>query len=183
MEIGDVIAQNLRELRTERGLSLGKLAAQCDVSKVMLSQIEKGDSNPTINTLMKISKGLGVPYSLLLEQRVPEATVVRRAQASVQPDNDDHYRIHGYFNVAENRDFELFAGEFDPGCDHVSEGHRANSREYVYLFEGRLELVLGDETFALDAGDMVGFDSSRRHEYRNVGDCVAKVLFVNHYPA
>lgn len=90
MEIGDVIAQNLRELRTERGLSLGKLAAQCDVSKVMLSQIERGDANPTINTLMKISTGLGVPYSTLLEQREPEATVVRRAQASVQPDNDGH---------------------------------------------------------------------------------------------
>ena len=183
MEIGDVIAQNLRELRTERGLSLGRLAALCGVSKVMLSQIERGDSNPTINTLMKISTGLGVPYSALLEQRLPEATVVRRSQASVQPDDGGHYNIHCYFNVAGNRDFELFEGEFDPGCDHVSEGHRANSREYVYLFEGRLELVLGEEALALEPGDMVGFDSSRRHEYRNVGDCVARVLFVNHYPA
>ncbi|HEK9068094.1 TPA: helix-turn-helix transcriptional regulator, partial [Clostridioides difficile] len=51
MSINTVIAKNLNRLRNERNLSLGQLAELSGVSKVMLSQIEKGDSNPTVNTI------------------------------------------------------------------------------------------------------------------------------------
>lgn len=63
MNINSIIAENLKTLRTERNLSLGQLAELSGISKVMLSQIEKGDTNPTINTLWKIAKGLKVPYT------------------------------------------------------------------------------------------------------------------------
>lgn len=56
MSINTVIAKNLNRLRNERNLSLGQLAELSGVSKVMLSQIEKGDSNPTVNTIWKIAK-------------------------------------------------------------------------------------------------------------------------------
>ncbi len=69
MNINSIIAENLKTLRTERNLSLGQLAELSNISKVMLSQIEKGDTNPTINTLWKIANGLKVPYTLLLEQK------------------------------------------------------------------------------------------------------------------
>ncbi|EQG75728.1 helix-turn-helix family protein [Clostridioides difficile DA00165] len=55
MSINTVIAKNLNRLRNERNLSLGQLAELSGVSKVMLSQIEKGDSNPTVNTIWKIA--------------------------------------------------------------------------------------------------------------------------------
>ena len=61
MELNEIIAENLKRLRTERGLSLGRLAELSGVSKVMLSQVEKGESSPTINTLWKIATGLQVP--------------------------------------------------------------------------------------------------------------------------
>ncbi|APH14458.1 helix-turn-helix family protein [Clostridium sporogenes] len=67
--INSIIAENLKTLRTERNLNLGQLAKLSDISKVMLSQIEKGDTNPTINTLWKIAKGLKVLYISLLEQK------------------------------------------------------------------------------------------------------------------
>ena len=53
MNLNEIIAVNLKRLRAERGFSLGKLSELSGVSKVMLSQIEKGESNPTINTLWK----------------------------------------------------------------------------------------------------------------------------------
>ncbi|MCH3927031.1 MAG: helix-turn-helix domain-containing protein [Atopobiaceae bacterium] len=63
MDISQILGQNLHRLRTERQLSLGQLAEKSGLSKVMLSQIEKGTSNPTVNTLWKIANGLGVSYS------------------------------------------------------------------------------------------------------------------------
>lgn len=74
MEIGKIIALNLKRLRDERNLSLGQLAELAGVSKVMLSQLEKGTSNPTINTIWKITGALHLPYTSLLE--LPESEVV-----------------------------------------------------------------------------------------------------------
>lgn len=56
MELGKVIAINLKQLRTERNLTLGQLSKISGISKAMLSDIEKGNSNPTINTIWKIAQ-------------------------------------------------------------------------------------------------------------------------------
>ena len=60
-DLGRIIAMNLKQLRTERSLTLGQLAKESGVSKAILSDMEKGESNPTINTIIKVSKGLNVP--------------------------------------------------------------------------------------------------------------------------
>ena len=49
-DLGRIIAMNLKQLRTERSLTLGQLAKESGVSKAILSDMEKGESNPTINT-------------------------------------------------------------------------------------------------------------------------------------
>ena len=97
MELGKIIAINLNELRTERNLTLGQLSKISGISKAMLSDIEKGNSNPTINTLWKIANGLNVPYTRLMEGIEKEATVIRKSEPTVQTGETDHYRIYCYF--------------------------------------------------------------------------------------
>ena len=63
MEINTIIGNNLKKIRQEKKLTLDELAGITGVSKGMLSQIEKGTTNPTINTIWKISNGLNVPYT------------------------------------------------------------------------------------------------------------------------
>ncbi len=67
MNLNDIISANLKKLRTDRNLSLGQLSELSGVSKVMLSQIDKGESNPTINTIWKIANGLQVTYTKLID--------------------------------------------------------------------------------------------------------------------
>lgn len=59
MEISAIIAINLKRIREERKLSMGQLAEMAGVSKVVLSQLEKGTANPTINTIWKITGARG----------------------------------------------------------------------------------------------------------------------------
>lgn len=89
MDISVILAINLKRLRTERNLSLGQLATLSDISKVMLSQIEKGSTNPTINVIWKIANGLKVPYTALLEQDISELKILKKEDFINQ--NDDHY--------------------------------------------------------------------------------------------
>ena len=59
MDLGQQIGANLKQLRTERGLTLGQLSSLAGISKAMLSELEKGNANPTINTLWKIARKYG----------------------------------------------------------------------------------------------------------------------------
>ena len=97
MDLGQQIGANLKQLRTERGLTLGQLSSLAGISKAMLSELEKGNANPTINTLWKIANGLKVPYTRLMEGAEPTATLVRREEVFPQTEEGGHYRVFCYF--------------------------------------------------------------------------------------
>lgn len=80
----------------------------------MLSQIEKGTTNPTINTIWKISNGLNVPYTYLLEDDyVKENPVVKKTETVTQHSEDHSYRVFNYYSDNQERNFELFQFELD----------------------------------------------------------------------
>lgn len=182
MEITTILAENLKRLRTERGLSLGQLAELSQVSKVMLSQVEKGDTNPTINTLWKIANGLKVPYTALLEQQERDTCVVKKENSTIQITDEGHYRIYCYYPTTPHRNFELFQIELDEGCRYTSLGHSEKSEEYIMVLEGELTLEVNEATYTLVANDCIRFTASFRHVYCNSGRGVLKAAVTNFYP-
>ncbi len=182
MELGKVIAINLKELRMERNLTLGQLSKISGISKAVLSEIEKGNSNPTINTIWKISNGLNVPYTKLMEGVEKESTVVRKSEPTVQTGETEHYRVYCYFRNTPVRNFELFYVELDGNSSNATIGHSEMAQEYVYIIQGELVLrtELGEQT--LRAGDALVFDSSISHTYINRQDTLLSFLVINYYP-
>lgn len=182
MELGKIIATNLNELRTERNLTLGQLSKISGISKAMLSDIEKGDSNPTINTIWKIANGLNVPYTRLMENIEKEATVIRKSEPTMQTGETEHYRIYCYFTNTPVRNFELFYVELDANSSNATIGHSERAQEYIYIIQGELVLhtEMGDHT--LSAGDALVFNSSIKHTYINKKDVLLTFLVINFYP-
>ena len=183
MEVNEIIAENLKRLRTERHLSLGQLSKLCDVSKVMLSQIEKGETNPTINTIWKIAGGLKTPYTALLERQVNNTFVVKKSDIAVQMSEDTHYRIYCYYSHTPQRSFELFQIELDAGYSYTSIGHSEKSQEYILVLEGQLNLTVGNESYVLESNDAVSFTASAKHIYTSGGAMPLKAAIINYYPA
>lgn len=182
MDIGKIIGLNLNKLRMERNLSLGQLAESSHISKVMLSQIEKGDTNPTINTIWKIANGLRVPYTVLLEQPEHGISVISKGDALKQTNEGEHYRIYCYYENTPQRDFEMFQIELDPGCETAPVTHSAKSYEYVMVLEGELLVTVGEDRYSLRRDDAVSFASDVPHTYAAAGDKMLRAIVVNHYP-
>lgn len=182
MELGKVIAINLKRLRTERNLTLGQLSKMSGISKTILSNIEKGDSNPTVNTIWKIANGLNVPYTRLMESIDKEATIIRKSEPMVQTGETDHYRIYCYFTNTPVRNFELFYVELDAHSSNATIGHSEKAQEYIYMIQGELVLhtEMGDHT--LQVGDALVFDSSINHTYMNRQDYLVSFIVINFYP-
>ncbi|WP_099204644.1 helix-turn-helix domain-containing protein [Scatolibacter rhodanostii] len=182
MEIIQIIAQNLKRLRTERNYSLGRLAELSGVSKVMLSQIEKGYTNPTINVIWKIANGLKIPYTSLLEEHKPENRIVRKKDLNVQADDVNHYRIYCYYPSTVERNFELFQMEIDSGYSHISIGHSEKSQEYVMVLEGVLTLTVDQKNYVLSANDALCFSATTEHSYQAGDESMVKAIVINFYP-
>ena len=182
MEINQIIAENLKRLRIERNLSLGQLSVLSGISKVMLSQIEKGDTNPTINTLWKIAAGLKVAYTSLLEQKEHDTLVINKSEIKTQITEDGHYRIYCYYQNSPHRTFELFQIEIDEGYRYTAVGHLEKSQEYIMVFKGQLTLEINNEIYVLNENDAISFNASAKHVYSNTGKGTLIATLINDYP-
>lgn len=182
MDISQILGQNLHRLRTERQLSLGQLAEKSGLSKVMLSQIEKGTANPTVNTLWKIANGLGVSYSALMESHTQEVEIVRHTEVPIQADEDGAYRLGCYFGSTQDHGFEIYEDELDCGAEHRTEGHGPRTEEFLIVEAGTLSMEVADTEHVLAAGDAIHFDASFPHVYRNAGQETVRMTVVNTYP-
>lgn len=178
MDIGNIIAHNLKKLREQRNLSQGQLAELAGVSKVVVSQIEKGDSNPTINTIWKITGALGLSYTSLLE---PETSPVYIKKADIPELVEDKYHLFTYYPKNSDRNFEMYLIELESGCSHTAVGHSANSYEYIMLTEGRITLTVNEQEYTLEKDDALCFNASGAHTYKNNAAYKAKAVLIIQY--
>jgi transcriptional regulator with XRE-family HTH domain len=177
--IGAIIGNNLQKIRSKRNLSLTKLAEMTGLSKVILSQIEKGDANPTINTIWKITSALSLPYSSLLEQPENPAAVVHKKDL---PDLvQGRYHIFNYYPENAQHSFELYQVEMEPGCVHSSIGHAAKGKETIMVIEGEMQLEDAEETYLLQKDDAFSFDASGPHTYKNQTDACCRMVVMIDY--
>lgn len=169
----DTIAQNLRRIRSEQGVSLSKAAELTGVSKAMLGQIERRESSPTVATLWKIAQGFHVSLSALLQ----ELTC---------PDGCSAVRFPGSISVRIVFPFDAVLGEetfevtLKPGQLHQSEAHEAGLVEDVFVLSGRMEVLAGGQVQELHKGQGYRFAADQRHGYHGLEDG-AVFLNIHHY--
>lgn len=172
-----IIGKNLNSIRKQKNLSLDKVSELTGVSKAMLAQIEKGASNPTVTTLWKIATGLNVSFSYFMEEEEKDTLYISRCDIKPIIENDEKMKVYPLFSYDNNRRFEVFTIELEPGCNRISSPHNEGVEEYVVVTKGEMELVIGDENYKLVCGDAIRYFADKPHCYRNLsGD---KAVFQN----
>ena len=179
MEIGRIIGENLKRLREEQNLSQGQLAERAGVSKVIVSQIERGDANPTVNTIWKLTGALGLPYTSLLD--VPDFKAVHIRKSDITAQNEGKLHLFSYYPKSAERNFELYEIELETGCCHSSIGHSSNSFEYLLMLEGEISVTVNEREYVLKKEDALYFDASHPHSYHNACDVRAKAVMLIQY--
>ncbi len=181
-QLGRVIGENLKRLRSDSGLSLDALAKVSGVSKSRLGQIERGEANPSITTLWQIANALKVEFSALVTSPRAESVVVRLADVEPVTSDDGKYRAFPVFPFDPALGFEVFVSELEPGGSLGAEPHAGATQETVVVVSGSLTLHAGGEEHRLGPGDAMRFKADTSHEYRNTGDRPAVFNIVIAYP-
>ncbi|WP_347552255.1 XRE family transcriptional regulator [Pseudalkalibacillus hwajinpoensis] len=177
------IGEKLKKLRLENKLSLDQLSARCSVSKPMLAQIEKGASNPTVNTLWKIANGLGVSFTAFLDEEQPIIKKVNRNNIEPLIEETGKMKVVPLFPMEPGKSFEAFYITLDPGCEYHSNPHPDGVEEYLFVEEGTIRLDLDTYSYTITEGESLRFTANYPHCYRNPSGGLCKAMMIIHYPS
>lgn len=181
MDVNQNVSRNVRRIREEKKLTLEAVAAMTGVSRSMLSQIEKGDANPTIAVLWKIANGLKVSFTTLIEGLPEDATVVPAAEIAPLPEDGGRFINYPIFPFDEKKRFETYRIVLEPDGTLAAQPHLAGTEEYITVFTGVLDITVGGELYRLAKGDSIRFKADVEHTYRNGGSEMAELSMIIHY--
>jgi XRE family transcriptional regulator, regulator of sulfur utilization len=167
-----VIGARVKALRESSSLSLRDLAARSGVSAPMLSQVERGETSPTLAVAARIAAGLELRLSQLL--RLDESGAVTIVRASQRQHGGNARRGHRFEVMTSGQPgqrAELSRHRLAPGgaTGAVDDPpmHEPGSRETALVEEGSILLVCDGAPYELKTGDCVTFDADLPHHFEN----------------
>ena len=169
------VGEKLRTLRLRKSMGLVELGKHTGLSAAMLSKLERGKLFPTLPTLLRIAMvfGVGLEYFFTDERRRHVVAIARKKERLRFPDTPGGgsiaYNFESLDFKATDRKLNAFYAEFEPTSAGKVRPHQHPGAELLYLISGKLEITIGSETFSLESGDAVYFDSGVRHSYHRSG--------------
>jgi transcriptional regulator with XRE-family HTH domain len=169
------IGKKVEKYRKAKGFSSRELAKIAEITPSMLSQIERGLANPSIQTLKVLAKALNVPtFSFLLEETNTEDLVVRSNKRKKM--------------VVENLSYELLSPDYTgtlataimnvpPNTSSSETLLEHKGEEVAFVLEGKIKVFLDDEEYILETGDSVKIPAYMKHKWENTYNKNAMILF------
>lgn len=168
--LATVIGARVRHERQAHRWTLDHLADVAGVSRRTLVNVEKGEANPSVGTLLQLSDALGVGLPSLVEP--PQATplqVIRDGEGALLWTGEGGGRGVMVAGTHPPDVLELWDWTLGPGDAHTSAAHAAGTRELLQVRQGSLTVTAGDQTATLTSGDAVAFAGDVEHAYANTG--------------
>lgn len=175
------LPKRLKDARQAQGLSLDAVARLSGVSRSMVSQIERGESSPTISTLWNLTRALQIDFAGLLDApgtgRCIE--VLRADDVATITNMGESVRIRILSPPEEAGSHEVYELIFSLGGMLASKPHRRGAREHLTVIEGVLDVTSGDDTTRLHAGDTARYNADIPHSISAVGAARAFLVVKN----
>ncbi len=172
----------IKTVRKEKGLTLRELSEKTGLTGGLLSKIENFRTVPSLPVLVNIASALEVTPSRLLEGVGELENKSWMLSKSSEQKGIEREESKGFFyknlleTVSSEINLQVFTLTIMPGGKRdfvMTEGD-----EFIYLLEGKLEFILGEESIELEEGDLLFFDGTIPHVPRNHGSIPAVLLAV-----
>jgi XRE family transcriptional regulator, regulator of sulfur utilization len=167
------VGARIKALRDAMGLSLRDLAERSGVSAPMLSQVERGETSPTLAVAEKIAAGLELTLSQLLRLDEGQHVTVTRTGRRRRFERGGH-RIEELTPPLPGQRADVSLHVLEPGATTGGREdppmHEPGSRETAFVLSGELALFVEGARHDLSSGDSVTFDADLPHHFENDGD-------------
>lgn len=172
------ISENISKYRKEKNLTIKDLAALAGVTPSLLSQIEKGTANPSLNTLKQLSHALDVQLFNFFIQDVPSESLVVRSdnrKKMIFPESDNF--TYELLTPTLNASIEFMLMKVPAKSSSSEEMYSHKGEEVAYVTKGSVNLELANDILNLNCGDSVIIPSHTNHKWINTTDEECEVIF------
>ena len=180
-DINARIASRVRGLRAESGMTLDALAAKCEVSRSMLSLVERGESSPTAVVLEKIAAGLGVPLASLFDDvAAPVSPLSRQGDRTPWRDPQSGYVRCNISPPGYPSPFQIVEVMLPAGARvaYESGAREVTLQQQIWVRSGSIEVTLGNVTHHLVEDDCLAMQINEPTSFRNRTRKPAKYIVV-----
>ncbi len=176
-------ARRVATIRKARKLTLEQASLVTGVSRSMLSQVERGEANPTLAMSFRIAEGLGVPIAELVGDSWggPLIEVVARDDAKSLYRDSDGCRLRTLSQLRTEKDLEFYELRLEPGASLDSQPHHRGARELLTVAQGEVEVEVNRAIRRLTPGDTAHYPADTDHRIRNDGPAPAHCYLVVTY--
>jgi transcriptional regulator with XRE-family HTH domain len=174
-----LLGKRIQQLRKEKDLSIKALANETGFSEDFLKQVESNKITPPVGALLKISRAMGVDSGLLLKEE--EEAGERRREESYRK-RTEAYSYRTLTPEARNKHLKAFSVYIEPMSEHPGVEYQHEGEEFVYVLQGTIEVIVGENPNRLNRKESLHFNSSIVHKLRNVGKENAELLVVLYTP-
>ena len=165
----DGVATRLRRVREQRGFTLTEMAERTGISKSTLSRLENGQRKPSLELLLPLAQAYRVPLGDLVG--APE---VGDPRIRLKP-----RRVNGRTVLPLTHPGGVQAWKIVIPVSQSTPAPRAHEGfEWLYVLDGRMRLILGDQDLVLGTGEVAEFDTQVPHWFGSTGDGPAEVLSI-----
>jgi transcriptional regulator with XRE-family HTH domain len=179
------VGEKVKVLRESKGLSLKELADLTGFSTALLSQMENHLVSPSLGTMIKLAKGLGVRVGDFLGETEGEPfAIVRKAerkQVSRFASKEGVKYGYSYESLGfekKDRHMEPFIVTLEPATVKTSKTSVHEGEEFIFVLEGEMEVIFGNHTDVLYPGDSIYYDSTIPHRVQCHQDKITTILAV-----
>jgi transcriptional regulator with XRE-family HTH domain len=175
--IGKALGRRVRRIRQEKGLTLKEIEAKVGVSATHISEIERGNTSPTIGALERIAGALGVVPSYLIDiPPLPEMRVLRSEDRKSLQMAGGQVSLDPLTDRLAFSEMSLFVATIRSSAQVEGvAGH--HGEEFCYVLDGIIEVVVNGQSYLLLKGDSIHFKAVHPHRLRNLGSTPSKTLW------
>lgn len=166
-----VLCSRVTELRKKNKLTLDQLAAASGVSRSMLSQIERGQANPTLAVTFRIAQAFGISIGELVDQpwAATPIEVVHGDDSNNLFRSDDECQIRTLSPLHMEKNIEFYELRLAPKAQLNSAPHYEGTKELLTVASGAARVISGDTERNLTKGDSAHYRADLQHTIENSG--------------
>ena len=186
------VGSKIKGIRESKNLTIEEIAESSGLSVEQITSIENDQNLPSLGPLIKIARALGVRLGTFMDDNDALGPVVCRAadrerNSSISFSNGatdarKHMEYHPLAQQKAGRHMEPFVIDINPEETPEFQLSAHEGEEFIYVMEGEVELVYGKETYHLNEGDTIYYDSIVKHHLHGAPGKSAKILAVVYIP-
>jgi transcriptional regulator with XRE-family HTH domain len=171
------IGNKIRMIRKEKGFTLETMANKTGLSKGLLSQVERGISQPSLDSLWKITRALEasiIHFFEDIDQKHVHVTRKEKRRQMVFPESTGTYSL---LSSGGNAKLGMLEVRLQPGQMVMDKFVQAEGEECFVVTKGSVTVRVNDEEHVLGEGDSISFDSAKSHTIENTGEDEAVLIW------